>query len=181
MQQNEIPKLISSKRVFSGYFSVDKDILESESGYQYEYFSLETSSPAVIVLAQTVERDFVLVEEYRHPAKKVLLSCAGGYVENGEDPLVAAKRELEEETGYSAQEFEMLGVAYPYAGISGQSLYYVLARNAERVAGQKLEGSEIVKVLVKSERELKEALRSGVPLDGNLCTALCFCWNVQRP
>src|SRR5262245_44691561 len=57
------------------------------------------------VVALTKDREVVMIRQYRHGVQAVLWEIPGGVVEQGEDPLVGAKRELLEETGYTASEF----------------------------------------------------------------------------
>jgi len=51
----------------------------------------------------------VLTKQYRHPLRKVVYDIPGGAVENGETPSQAALRELEEETGFTAERLEWIG------------------------------------------------------------------------
>ena len=66
------------------------------------YTSFTSQPQAVMVIAQTIDKKWVINFEYRCPTRQVLLSLPGGCVDFGEEPLVAAKRELLEETDYSA-------------------------------------------------------------------------------
>src|SRR5712691_13062068 len=60
------------------------------------------------------------------------LELPAGHIENGESPEVCAKRELEEETGYSAGSWKRLGWFHPSPGISSQRAYAYLARKLKR-------------------------------------------------
>ncbi len=59
---------------------------------------------AVAVCALTPKKEVVLVKQYRKPVEKPLLEIPAGKLEDDEDRVEAAKRELEEETGYIAKE-----------------------------------------------------------------------------
>jgi len=170
-----IPKLLSRKVIFEeSFFSIEKDELQLEGRPPYSYFSLETPSIAVFILCVTPEGNYLLIEEYRHPTGKVLLSCPGGYINPGEDPLAGARRELMEETGYQADTLTMMGRAYPYAGFSKQQTIYVKATGVILAGVPQLEASEIIQTRIIEPQELNHLIKQDVALDGTLCTALFF-------
>ena len=76
---------------------------------------------------KTTGRDDTAADQYRYPYEQVLTEIPAGKRERGEDPLLTAKRELEEETGYSAASFEPLGIVYPTPGFCDEVLYLYLA------------------------------------------------------
>jgi ADP-ribose pyrophosphatase len=73
-----------------------------------EYLRLRGRDFAMIVPV-TSAGDLVLIRSYKHGPRRVSLSCPAGYIEQGEDPMAAAQRELLEETGYEAARIERLG------------------------------------------------------------------------
>lgn len=168
-----IPKVEVSHIVHDGFIKIRCDRLRLPNGHKYHYYSLDARAPAVVVLAVTSDHKLLLIEEYRHPTLSILLSCVGGYLDSeNEKPEEAARRELLEETGYTAERFLILGSAYPYPGISSQKLYYVLAENVIKERNPELESSEILKPVLMTRSELVNAIAEGKPIDGNLCTAL---------
>ncbi len=171
----ELPYVESSALVLDGFIKVRCDELRHQNDQAYRYYSLIAKSSAVVVLAISSSGLLVLIEEYRHPTGKILLSCPGGYL-NGEeeDPCEAARRELLEETGYSAHRFTLMGSAYPYPGISGQKIYYVLAENAKKQDEPRTEATEVLRTVLMSRAQLTKAIEEGRPIDGNMCTALFF-------
>src|SRR5438034_10262104 len=72
------------------------------------YLSIRTRDFAAIV-AVTEPHEVVLIRSYKHGSRRVSLAVPAGYVEDGEDPLESAKRELREETAYEASEWTSLG------------------------------------------------------------------------
>jgi len=74
----------------------------------------------------------VMVWNYRHAIQGWELELPAGHIENGESPEACARRELEEETGYSAGSWKRLGWFHPSPGISSQRAYAYLARNLKR-------------------------------------------------
>ena len=71
----------------------------------------------------------LFVKQFRYPMKEVLLELPAGKLEKGEDPFLAAQRELEEETGYCADKWTDLGFVYTSPGYSDEKLYLFKAEN----------------------------------------------------
>ncbi len=174
----KIPEVESSRIVFDKFVKIRSDILRYGAQHRHEYFTLIPKADAINILAVTPEGQLVLTEEYRHPTGKVLLGCPGGYMDPNESPLEAAKRELLEETGYTASDFQIMGRAYAYPGLSSQNIIYIVARRAHPVAAPQLETSEVIRTVPMSESELTLAIAAGAALDGILCTALFFFRNL---
>src|SRR5512147_1432052 len=91
------------------------------------------------VVALTEKNEVVLIKQYRHGVQEVLWEIPGGVVEDEEDPLVGVKRELIEETGYTAREFIQVAKLYPNPALQTNSMYCFLALGAEKVSGQDLD------------------------------------------
>lgn len=169
------PSVINSQIIFEeSIIKIRRDTLQLNPDKTYNYYTLITKPFSVIILATTKEGLYIFNEEYRHPTGKILLSCPGGYIDEGETPLEAAKRELLEETGFEAEDFELIGSAYPYAGISEQKTFYFRAQMAKRIAEPQLEISEYLQTVLKSKDDLQQVIDQGITLDGPLCTALFF-------
>lgn len=86
----------------------------------------------VAILAVTEERKIIFVEQYRPAIRRDFLEIPAGLVEEGEEPLHAAKRELEEETGYLAQNWTKICSYYSSAGISDGQYHLFLAEGLKK-------------------------------------------------
>jgi ADP-ribose pyrophosphatase len=172
MSHNKFPRVDASDIVFEDYVKIRRDRLTMPNQTQYDHFTLMTHERSVAVCARTAEGLWVLTEEYRHSTGKFILGLPGGYLNDQEDPVEGGKRELKEETGFDSQDIHLLASAYPYAGVSGQQIYYVFASNAVRVDAASPEPTELVTPVLKSTDEIHELLKSGHPMDANVLTAL---------
>lgn len=177
MQKNNLalPEVTESQIVFDKFLKIRQDKLHFQDKTDHYYYTLLTPASAVIILAQTRDNRFILNEEYRHTVRTFLLCCPGGYLNHEEEsPEEAAQRELQEETGYSAERIEPLGFSFPYPGISAQKVYYVMAHGVEKTAQPKPETSEIFRTVELSYEELLKEIKKGRAIDGTLCTALFY-------
>jgi ADP-ribose pyrophosphatase len=91
---------------------------------------------AVVVAALDALGEVYLVSQYRHAIRRDLLELPAGVVESGEDPLVAARRELREEAGLMANEWTSLGFFYSSPGFANECLHAFLARDLSFVERQ---------------------------------------------
>ena len=77
----------------------------------------------VAVAGLTENKELLLVRQFRYPYKEILLEIPAGKLEKGEDPFAAAKRELEEECGLTADNYISLGEFYPTVGYDTEVIY----------------------------------------------------------
>jgi 8-oxo-dGTP pyrophosphatase MutT (NUDIX family) len=92
-----------------------------------DYYFLELPDAAIVV-AITPDEHVVLSREYKHGARDVHATLPAGFIEPGEAPEAAARRELAEETGYSAPAFEPLGAFHVLPSLSSMTVHAFLAR-----------------------------------------------------
>lgn len=136
------------------------DTCELPSGKNYKAFVLEFDSWANVV-ALTKDDQVVLVKQYRHGVQEISLELPGGVVDAGEDPLEGARRELLEETGYSAGNLVEVGRIYPNPAIQTNALYCYLATDVELTGEQHLDEAEEIEVHLMPLDELIETVRQG--------------------
>ena len=113
------------------------------------------------VLAVTKENQAVLIRQYRHGVQEVMWEIPGGVVDDGEDPLEGAKRELMEETGFGAGNIIEVGKVYPNPAIQQNSLYCYLATDVEQVGEQHLDEAEDIEVQLVPLDELIQMAQEG--------------------
>ncbi len=97
----------------------------------------------VCIAALTENNELIFERQFRYPYMDVLLELPAGKLEKGEDPLLAGKRELLEETGFEAEEYYDLGKFYPSCGYTDEIIYLYLAKGLS-FKGQKLDEDEFI-------------------------------------
>ena len=95
------------------------------------------------IVALDAEQCVTLVGEFVYPLQVYCWMVPSGFVERGEDPLAAARRELAEEGGLEAHDWTALGAYYLSSGISTQTSYAYLARDLRSVTARP-EGTELL-------------------------------------
>ena len=101
-----------------------------------------------------------MVKQYRHGLGVVATELCAGVVEDGEDPLDGAKRELLEETGYAGGEWELTMVISANPGSQNNLAYCYTARNVVKVSEQHLDTTEDINVVLLNEEEVRGMLMS---------------------
>jgi ADP-ribose pyrophosphatase len=124
------------------------------------------SARCVAVLAVTEDDEVVLARQYRPGPAKVLDELPGGQVDDGEDVLEAAARELLEETGY-AGDIELAGTSW-FASACRTQRFVAVARRAGPVAPPANEAGEFCEVVLVSLPAFREHLRTGQLTDVDL-------------
>lgn len=113
------------------------------------------------VLARTGDGRFLCFRQPKYAVKGITLAPIGGFLEPGEDPLLAAQRELREETGYCAAEWHALGSAAVDANRGAGTAHLFLALNAEPKGGRQIDDLEQQELLLLTGEELEAALDRG--------------------
>jgi len=115
----------------------------------------------VNVVALTEDGRSVMIRQFRFGVGYATLEVPGGMVDPGEDPLTAARRELEEETGYGGGIWHYLGSVEPNPAFHDHLMHHYLARDVVRIGEQDLSGGEAIRVQLMAEADVAAAVRSG--------------------
>ncbi len=99
-----------------------------------------------MVVALTPRRDLILVKQYKHGAGDVIYELPAGFVDPGETPMDSARRELLDETGYRAEEWEHLGSFLVIPGFINMRGHFFLARDVVQVGGGRPDEYEDIEV-----------------------------------
>lgn len=125
-----------------------------------EYYVLEYPD-WVNVIAITSEGQFVMERQYRHGLRQTCFEIVAGVIEKGETPLDAARRELQEETGYAGGEWRELMVLSPNSSTVTNLTYCYIATGVEKISEQNLDRTEDIEVYALSEEEVRRLLGNG--------------------
>lgn len=155
------------------YFRIREDQVIRPDGSRGVYGYMETNGSAAFIVPATEGREIYLVRNYRYPIRQYSWEIPAGFVEPGDlDPLVAAKRELQEETGLVAGSWEELGISHPMNGSCSEVDYYFLARDL-RQTGRNEQAEEGISGLMKVPfRDVIGMINKGEITDNQTITAI---------
>ena len=145
----------------SPWLSVEERAVELPDGRVIEDWPWVESREFANVVAVTEEGLFLLFRQTKYAVEGTTLGPVGGYLDPGEDPLDAARRELLEETGYEATEWTSLG-RYVVDGNRGCGVGHLyLARGARKVAEPNADDLEDQELLLLTRQAVEDALVAG--------------------
>jgi ADP-ribose pyrophosphatase len=172
----EKAEIVSSEVVWEGpLFKVRRDKLIEPGGHPSERDVIRHNG-SVVILALDKSKSkkdpwLVIERQYRHAANQFLWELPAGKLDAGEDPLAGAKRELAEETGYSARKWKPLVEYYASPGFLGESMKVFLAEGLIAGEARPEEDEQIDFRLVKLSDVLK-MIEKGAIKDGKTLTSV---------
>ncbi|MFF3022961.1 NUDIX domain-containing protein [Gottfriedia sp. NPDC057948] len=136
---------------------------------------------AVAVIPITNEGKIIFVEQYRKALERSLLEIPAGKLEKGEEPLVTAKRELEEETGYEAANWEHIQSFYTSPGFADEYIHIYVAKGLKKLENSAaLDEDEFVEIFELTLDECLEELKKGSIHDAKTCFAVQYLQLLQK-
>lgn len=158
-------KLVSStERYRCDIFWVTEDRAVDPDGFEIRRSVVRHRGSAVMMAVDEKGR-LLLVRQYRLPARSALWELPAGRLDEGEKPLQAARRELEEETGYRARKWKKLLSYYASPGYVAEKMNVYLATGLAKGDPRPME-DERIECRWFTPRELDRMIRSGRILDG---------------
>lgn len=166
---------VETRRVYENpWISVREDDVRRPDGSPGIYGVLDLQHPAVFIVAVTDDDEVVLVRQDRYTIGKSSLEVPAGGTD-GEDPLVAARRELLEEAGYDARDLRQLADVFSLNGVCNAPGHVVLATGLVRVEnGGGLPDEGITGIELAAWPEVFAKLASGEIHDGETAAALMY-------
>jgi ADP-ribose pyrophosphatase len=156
-------KLLSSEKVYEGkLINTRKDEIRLKG----KLFTREVvEHPGSVAIVPILNNgSIVMIEQYRHPVEKVLLEIPAGTLEINENAIECAHRELIEETGYKAGNLKKIISCYLAPGYCTELIHIFLATEI-KVAKQRLEDDESIKVVTRELPEVKKMIKDGIIKD----------------
>ena len=130
---------------------------------------------AVAIVALDAQERVLLVRQFRSAAQREMLEIPAGTLEIGEDPALCAVRELKEETGYSALNWETIGKLYPSPGYSTEQMWFYLARDLTASVAAP-EDDESLQLEIVPFAEAVDKIERGEIVDAKSIVALLRVW-----
>ncbi|MDX1918233.1 MAG: NUDIX hydrolase [Candidatus Caenarcaniphilales bacterium] len=118
----------------------------------------------VVIIPFTPEGKFVLVKQFRYPVGEVLWEFPAGRLNPGEEPRLAAERELKEETGFQGGELKDLGKIYTAPGFCDEILYFYLATEIQPGEARP-DHDEFVEALTFTSQEVEDYIHAAMIKD----------------
>ena len=132
--------------------------------------------PGSTAIVPLLDDETVIMErQYRHPVRDSIFEIPAGTMDPGETALACARRELEEETGYIAEEFIELGKIHILPAYSDELIHLYLARGLS-LTKQNLDPDEIIKVVEYPLDEALQMIETGRITDALTILALQWAW-----
>ncbi len=129
---------------------------------------------AALVIPFLSKKKLIMLSQLRPVVGRYIYELPAGTIDKGESPLECAKREIVEETGYSAGRMKRLGLIYPVPGYSTEKIIIYKAEGLKS-RHRHAEKDEIIKLKVLTRGDVRRLFRSGKIVDAKTIAALAFC------
>ncbi len=166
-------RLSSTYLIESTHLRIRSDEVELPNGVVIPNYYVRESLGFVMIFALTPAREVVLVRQYRYGIDQVIIELPAGSIDRGEDPLDCARRELTEETGYTATRWERLSVVPAEPVRSNSYLHAYLAFDAVQTHPQQLDATEAIEPFTASLEELHAMLHTDA-IGAVSCVAVAY-------
>jgi ADP-ribose pyrophosphatase len=151
---------IDGELAYDGHFlKVTRDRIKLPDGSESKREFIRHPG-AVVILPLLADGRVLLERQFRYPNDRVFIEFPAGKIDPGEDPLATAKRELEEETGYTATEWNFVCTIHNAIAYSDEHLDIFLARGLTE-GEAKLDEGEFLELFTATIPELLEMVRKG--------------------
>lgn len=167
---------LESREIYSGtVFRVRSDVVEIDG--QERRLDIVEHNGSYAVIATPGPRELVLVRQYRHAAGRLLYEIPAGLAEGGESLESGARRELREETGFTAGSMRWVLSAFPSPGFCTEKMHFFHADDLRAGAPQP-EDDEDLEIVVMSIDRARSMQAAGDIVD--MKTILAILWLSER-
>ena len=131
------------------------------------------------VVAITPDEKMVLVRQFRFGVREVTLEIPGGMVDPGEDHATAVKRELQEETGYTSNDWSYLGACQQNPAFHDELCHMWLAKDARQTHEIRQDGTEHIDVELMTPQAVVQAVHAGGFMHAHAIVALSRVYDLR--
>lgn len=154
-------KTLSSEYLFERpWLTVRRDCVQIPNGQVNDEFYVLEYPDWVNVIAITEDGQFVMEKQYRQGLGKTCYEIPAGVIEEGEEPLAAAKRELMEETGYGEGTWKELMSVTGNASTTNNITHCFVATGVRKISGQNLDRTEDLEVHLMDREQVLDLMIS---------------------
>ena len=156
-------KILNSQLVFNNQWcQVRQDKVKLPSGQVIDDYFVNIRPDIALVMAVTPCREIIFVRQYRHGISEILLELPGGcFNPQKESSMSAARRELEEETGYISEQIMHLATLYDNPVKDTNQIHLIMAENAHPSGQQQLDITEDVEIVLIPVEDVLSRISAG--------------------
>ncbi|MDN7244096.1 NUDIX hydrolase [Planococcus shenhongbingii] len=172
-------KTISSNRIYEGkIINLKVDEVSLPNGHTSKRELVEHPG-AVALVAITEDNKIIMVEQYRKALERTIIEIPAGKIEKGEAPEYTAMRELEEETGYTADKLVLIQSFSTSPGFADEVIHLYAAEGLKKsTSGAVLDEDEFVELMEVTVEEAEQLMKENRIYDAK--TAFAVLWAKQR-
>lgn len=164
-------KILSEKPVFQAELFTVREIEIEVNKKKFTQHEV-VKNPVVTIFALTDKNEIYLISQYRRLLEKTTIEAVAGFIDKGETPLVAAKRELKEEVGLQASDWMELKVLNAAGSvIKGQTTLF-LARGLKIGIPEPEDDEDITPVLIPFEKAVEKVLKGEIDISATVAGIL---------
>jgi len=167
-------EFIADLKIFRARFDY---LLNPHSQKEIRVTVLEADDAANII-ALNKEGEILMIQQFRFGTQEYSLEIPGGFVDDGEDALQGAKRELIEETGYTSSNWEKIGTIFSNPVYQNAQIHHFIARDIEQTHPTDFDEQEHIEVKFYSLEELKKEAKEDRITHPHTISALCRIYNL---
>ena len=155
-------------------FTVHRATFQRETDGEKAEFFVITNPDWVNVVGVTKDHKAIFIEQYRQGTESMIFEIPGGMVEDGDDPDSTVRRELVEETGYTAGRLIRVGMSYPNPAQQSNTIYHYLALDCERTEETDFDEHESIATRLVPLQQIDELVHNGTINHSLAVTALYY-------
>ena len=166
-------RVITSEMLYQGrVFGVRRDQVVEPGGVEVTR-DIVTHHGSVVVLPTFPDATILMIRQYRHSVGRFLWELVAGRIEQGEAAASAARRELAEETGYTAKRFRKMMDVFPTPGFVSENMVVFLAEGL-KAGPPRPEADERIAMKPFSLARLERMMRTGALRDAKSIAAILY-------